>query len=140
MVKVKSAAAIAEAYNRAIGSVGPAYQAGIQGATGWQEGAIQAQGVYEEKMRDPSVLARRATSIAKVSNEEWKQKALQKGASRIGPGMEASKDKRTRNFEPYRSALEGVQLPPRTADAMTNVQNRVMPIVQALVDAKKRQG
>lgn len=140
MVKVKSASAIADAYNRAIGAVGPAYQAGIQAAVGWQEAAISAQSLYEDKMRDATVLARRATQLAKVSNEEWKQKALQKGASRIGPGMEASKDKRTRNFEPFRTALEGVQLPARTADPVTNVQNRVIPIVMALVDTKKRLG
>lgn len=140
MVKVKSAAQIAEAYNRAISAVGPAYQAGIQAANEWQGNSIAGQNLYEEKMRQQEVLARRATGIAKVSNEEWKSKSLQKGGARIGPGMEASKDKRTRNFEPYRQALESVQLPPRTADPMANVQNRVMPIVQKLVETKRAQG
>jgi hypothetical protein len=140
MVKVKSAAQIADAYNRAIGAVGPAYQAGINAADGWQASAVAGQGLYEEKMRQPETLARRATGIAKVSDSEWKSKALNKGAARIGPGMEASKEKRTRNFEPYRSALESVQLPARVSDPVANVQNRVVPIVQKLVETKRAQG
>lgn len=137
MVKVKSAAQIAEAYNRSIAGVGPSYQAGINAAQGWQQGALDAQSLYEEKMRQADVLARRAKGIGRVSDAEWKANALAKGAARIGPGMQAGANKRTQNFEPYRQALESVSLPARTADGVTNVQNRVIPIVQALMDKKK---
>lgn len=137
MVKIKSAAAISDAYNRSIAAVGPAYQAGINNAQPWQQGALNAQELYEQRMREADVLARRAKGIAKVSDAEWKSNALNKGASRIGPGMQAGANKRATNFEPYRQAIESVTLPARTADGVTNVQNRVIPIVQALMDKKK---
>ena len=137
MVKVKSAQQIAENYAKAIANVGPAYQQGINNAQGWQQGALEAQALYEARMREADVLARRAKGISKVSDSEWKTNALNKGASRIGPGMQAGANKRTQNFEPYRQAIEGVTLAARTADPATNVQNRVLPIVMALAEKKK---
>jgi hypothetical protein len=137
MVKVKSATVIDQNYQRSIVGVGPSYQQGINNATGWQQASLDGQALYEARMREAEVLARRAKGISKVSDGEWKANALQKGASRIGPGMQAGAAKRTQNFEPFRQALEAVNLPPRTADGVTNVQNRVIPIVQALMDKKK---
>jgi hypothetical protein len=137
MVKVKSASVIAQNYERSIAGVGPSYQQGVNNAQGWQQASIEGQSLYEARMREADVLARRAKGIAKVSDAEWKANALNKGAARIGPGMQAGAAKRTQNFEPYRQALESVTLPARTADGVTNVQNRVIPIVQALMDKKK---
>jgi len=75
--------------------------------------------------------------VSNVSNAEWQAAAANKGAARIGPGMQAGADKRTRNFEPFRTAIESVTLPDRTTDPIANVDARVKPIVQALVDTKK---
>lgn len=87
-------------------------------------------------MSNPAVLARREIGINKVSDAEWRNDAITKGAPVIQTRMVAAASKQAANFEPYRRALEAVTLPPRTGDPIQNVQNRVIPIVQALVNTK----
>lgn len=137
MVKMPSASEIDAKYKEAIGRVPASYKAGVQKTTGWQAAAIAGQDLYVAKMQDSSILARRERALANTSDEAWKAKAADLGASRIGPGMSANTDKRAKNYEPYRNALESVSLAQRTADPITNVDNRVKPIVAALVAKKK---
>ena len=137
MVKVKSAAEIDKNYRDAISRVPAKYKAGVERTTDWQEKAAAAEELWAAKIQEAAAEKRRQKGIARVSNEDWKRKAATLGAERIARGMSENADKRTKNFEPFRAALEGVSLPPRTADPLANVDNRVKPIVKALVDTKK---
>ena len=137
MVRVKSAEEIDRKFREAIPRVPTAYKTGVQGTRGWKEKAIEGQDLYEERMRDPAVLSRRRAGLEGVSEEEWKRNAADIGATRIGPGMLANAAKRKVKYEPYRTALESVELPPKTADPMANIDNRAKPIVAALVEKKK---
>ena len=139
MVKIKSQAEIAKKWEDAIGRVPAAYGDGVSGTTDWAEKASsdEAENLWKEKIDEAAAAKRRQKAVALVGNEEWKAAALAKGKVRIGAGMTASKTKRTTNFEPFRSAIEGVSLPARTADPMANVDARVKPIVSALVETKK---
>ncbi len=139
MVKIKSAGQIDANYKAAIGRVPGAYKQGVMATTDWQEkaGSNEAEELWKAKIAEAAAANRRQNAVNQVSNAEWQGRAANIGAARIGSGMSANADKRTRNFEPYRSAIEGVSLPPRTADPMANVDARVKPIVGALVDTKK---
>lgn len=139
MVKIKSSADIAKKWEAAIGRVPNAYKAGVTITTDWAEKASSeaAETLWKEKIDEAAAAKRRMKAVSLVSNEEWKSAATVKGAVRIGAGMTAAKAKRTSNFEPYRSAIEGVSLPPKTADPMANIDARVKPIVSALVETKK---
>ncbi len=139
MVKVKSSADIAKNWEDAIGRVPAAYKKGVSATNDWAEKASsdEAETLWKEKIDEAAAAKRRQKAVSAVSNEDWKRAASEKGAARIGAGMTAAKSKRTANFEPYRSALEGVQLPPRSADPMANIDARVKPIVAALVETKK---
>lgn len=139
MVKIKSAGQIDANYKAAIGRVPGAYKAGVMATTDWQEKAssAEAEDLWKEKIAEAAAANRRQKAVSAVSNADWQGKAANVGAARIGSGMSANADKRTRNFEPYRSAIEGVSLPARTADPMANVDARVKPIVSALVETKK---
>ncbi len=139
MVKIKSAQEIHANYTAAIGRVPGAYQAGIKRTTDWQERASssEAEELWKERLQEAMAANRRQRAVSQVSNQEWQSKAAEVGAARIGPGMRAGAEKRMRNFEPYRSAIEGVSLPPKTADPLANVDARVKPIVQTLVETKK---
>lgn len=139
MVKIPSVDEINARYKNAIGRVPDSYKKGVQQTTDWQEKAMAGQNLYEQKMSDRSVLARRGQKIAKVSNEDWKTRAADLGSSRIGPGMQANADKQRRNYAPFRETLAGLTLPDRTADPMTNIDNRSKAVVKALVDTKKGQ-
>ena len=137
MVNVPSQADRQRAYEQSIGAVPQKYQQGIQGTTGWKEAAIAGQGLYEEKMRDPEVLSKRARSLEKVNEADWKQRAATTGASRIAAGMTANASKQAANYEPIAQALRAVELPARSADPMANIDARVKPIVQAAVNASR---
>jgi len=139
MVKIKSSGQIDANYKAAIGRVPGAYKTGVMATSDWQEKASSeaAESLWNQKIAEAAAAKRRQKAVSAVSNSEWQGKAANVGAARIGQGMTANADKRTRNFEPYRSAIEGVSLPDRTADAMANVDARVKPIVSALVETKK---
>ena len=137
MVNVPSQADRQRAYEQSIGAVPGKYQAGIQATQGWKEAAIAGQSLYEEKMRDPEVLGKRARALEKTNEAEWKQRAATVGASRIASGMQANSAKQAANFEPIAQALRAVNLPARSADPMQNIDSRVKPIVQAAVNASR---
>jgi len=139
MVKIKSAGQIDANYKAAIGRVPGAYKTGVQATTDWQEKASSsaAEDLYAEKIQQAVAAKSRQRGVAGVSNAEWQNRAANVGSTRIGAGMTANAEKRTRKFEPYRAAIEGVSLPARSADPMANVDARVKPIVSALVETKK---
>lgn len=138
MVKIKSASEIDKKYKDSIGRVPAAYKDGVQRTTDWQEKAASenAESNYAAGVAEAAAAKRRQKAVSQVSNAEWQNKAANLGASRIGTGMSAGADKRTRNFEPYRAAIEGVTLPERTTDPIQNIE-RVKGVVQVLVDTKK---
>lgn len=135
-MRIKSAGDTTKAYLKSINDVPSAYVAGIDQVTDWQEKAIAGQGLYEEQMRNPDVLARRKVKLAGVSNEAWKSKAKGPGAARIASGMQAGAAKREANFAPFHAELASLELLARTSDPMQNVQNRVGGIAVRL-HAKK---
>jgi len=137
-MRVKSAKQITEKYETSIANVPAAYKMGVQATDDWKEKAISGQALYEEQMQNRAVLARRKKGLESVSNDEWKKGAVDKGATRIGAGMKAGSAKREARFEPYRKALEDMNLPARSADPMANIDNRVKPIAQKLHEIKNQ--
>ena len=139
MVKIKSAGQIDVAYKASIGTVPGKYKAGVQATTDWAEKAAssEAEDLWAAKVAEAASVKRRQKAVSQVSNSEWQGAAANKGSARIASGMTAGADKRMRKFEPFRTAIEGVSLPPKTADPMANVDARVKPIVSALVETKK---
>ncbi len=137
MVKVSSKADVDAAYAASIGTVPAKYKAGVQRTNDTIQKGVAAEGLYAQRTQEAISSGRRAKALASVSEQDWQNAAAGKGAARIGEGMNAGKEKRSRNFEPYRQAIADTTLPERTADPMTNVTNRVGGMVKALVDKKK---
>ena len=125
-------------YVASIAGVPASYGAGIQRTSDWKGKAIGGQPLYEEQMRNQEVLNRRVRGLEKVSDADWKNKSSTLGVQRIAAGMQAGSQKQVDNYEPIAEALRSVELPARVADPVTNINNRVVPIVMAAVNAKKR--
>lgn len=138
-MRVKSQSQVDAAYRAGIPKAAAKYKDGVAATNNWQEQAIKGESNYATKVSEAVANGTRAKALASVSNEEWKNAAINKGAARIGPGMEQGADKRSRNFEPYRTALEAKSLPARSTDAMTNIDNRLKATVQVMLDTKKAQ-
>jgi hypothetical protein len=130
-MKMPTQAQIQTRYTQAIPVVSERYKNGIADTTDWKAKAIDGQGLYVQKMQDSSVLARREAGLQKVTDADWKKNALDKGVSRIGPGMQAGAAKQASGYEPVRKALEGLTLTPRVADHRANIVNRVTAVVDA---------
>jgi hypothetical protein len=138
-MKVKSASQAQANYTSAAALVPARYEAGVSTAD-WQAKALDGQTLYVAKLQDPEVLARRAKNIGKVSDSDWRSNTITKGRGIIGARMTAAAPKQQANWAPYRSALEAVTLPPKTADPMSNLMNRAGAVVQAMVNTKKSVG
>jgi len=137
MVKVKPLKEVSERYKEAARFIPARYKRAIAEKPDWKTPALEGQKLYEEKMSDPEVLKRRAGAIEGVSNDEWVDRALTKGAPVIGKAIELSVEKHAKKWAPFREALEAVELPPKTADAMANIDNRLKAVVSALIEKKK---
>lgn len=134
MVKVKPLATIEKNYRDAAGTAASRYRDSIPTVT-WQAQAIAGQDLYVQKMSDPEILARRAREITEVSDVAFRNALLTKGAPVIASRMAAAAPAMAQGYAPIRSALEALTLPPRTGDAMQNIDSRLKPVVQTMINA-----
>ena len=74
----------------------------------------------------------RQKEIAKLSNEDWRAAAVNKGAPIIGDRIRGALDKWSSNWGPmYDSVASKVAaLPPKTTDWRANINNRLVPTVE----------
>ncbi|GAG23624.1 unnamed protein product [marine sediment metagenome] len=134
-ITMPSADRVDKAYKDAIGRVASRYEEGIKGAKDVKEKMIAGQKNYEEKMSDAAVLARRKEKLEAMPETAWRDGALEKGKTRIGPGMQAGAPKRKANYEVIRQKLDGLTIADKTTDADTNIDNRLKPVVKAMQEA-----
>ena len=139
MVKVKSEAEIKTNYEASTALVPQRYEAGVKVAS-WKDPSIAGQSLYEEQMRRQEILARREAGINKVSDETWRTQTINKGKNVIASRMKDASGQQVAGFRPYRSALEGLTLPPKTTDPMQNLINRAGAVVDVMVKTKAAQG
>lgn len=126
-MKVKPQSEIKKNYEQSTAIVTDRYKQGVKAAD-WKDAAKDGQDLYVQMMSNPTVLARREKGIDRVSDEEWRTNTIDKGAGVIAARMKNASTKQASRYEPYRTALEAMDLPAKTADPATNVANRVTPI------------
>jgi len=99
-----------------------------------------AEALYGEKVAAAVANKSRQKALSRVSESDVNAAMQATGAANYRSGTGRGADKQVRNVEPYLSALEGITLPARTSDPMTNVTGRVGLIAVTLSDLKKRLG
>ena len=74
----------------------------------------------------------RQKEIAKLSNEDWRAAAVNKGAPIIGDRIRGALDKWSSNWGPMydQVAARVAALPARTTDWRANINNRLVPTVE----------
>lgn len=138
MVKVKPESEIKKNYEDSTALVPARFEAGVRSAT-WKNEALAGQDLYVSQMTRAEILARRSAGIDKVSDEQWRRAAIDKGKNVIGQRMKAASQKQVEGFRPYREALSALELPPRTSDPMANLMNRAGAVVETMVKVKEAQ-
>ncbi len=138
MVDTKSVEATVSNYRDGIGKAPARYKAGVEKNTNQNENAIASQGLYEARIQESIANKARVRGLQKSSTAAWKQAAATKGASRIGPGMQAALPKFQSGISEVLSTIQNTTIAERTADPMANIDGRVKPIAQALYDMKRK--
>lgn len=137
MVRTKGAAATLQNWKSAQGRVPQAYKDGIARANNWQSKAMEGADNYAAGVNEAISEGRREKGISRVSDGEWKNAASTKGAARIASGMAAAEGKFNTGMSRNLATIEGVSIPARTQNGMENIDNRLKPIAQALMDQKR---
>ncbi len=139
-MKVKNISDAKENYKDSASIVQKRYERGISDAD-WatNAGSSESEELYQQKLRESFTRNARQNGIRKVGNDEWKKRAMEKGAPNIAPGMRNSVDKWQKNTQPYFDELASLNLEPKVADVEQNVMNRVLPIAKALHARKLRE-
>ena len=137
-IKVKSLSEAQSNYAQSGSIAATRYKQGVANAD-WKSAAEseQAEQNYAEGVQEAIAKKRRQKMIQNVSNAEWQERAKNKGGNAIGSAIQQSGQKWAKGFAPYREVLEGMDLPAKTRDANTNIDNRLKPIVNKMVEKKK---
>jgi len=109
------------------------YEAGVRKAD-WQTPAAsdQAEKNYADAVSKAVAEKRRQKGVKKISNTDWQEAAVRKGAPIIGDRIRGALDKWAAEWGPiYDSVVSKVAaLPPKTVDWRANINNRLVPVVE----------
>ena len=134
MAKAKTLDQTVENLRSVAGLIGARYTVGINNAS-WQQAAAsdQAEANYGTGVQRAIADGSRRSGIMKVSDAEWRQQSIAKGAAVIGARITDSLNKYRQNFAPILAAMTSVSenLPPRTTSATQNVTTRLLPVIAA---------
>jgi hypothetical protein len=135
-IRIKPLAQIQANYEQSGTRAATNYRAGVERNSDWHERATsdEAEQLFAARMQEAIASQRRQGKLReKTSQAEWKSRAMDKGASAIGPAIAKSGAKMADGYAPVRQALEGVTLADKTADWRQNLQN-----VEKVIEAMKR--
>lgn len=108
------------------------YEAGVRAADWFGPASSpQAEANYGAAVSKAVAGKLRQKGIQKISNEDWKTAAVNKGAPIIGERIRASLDKQAARWGPmYDAVVSKINtLPPKTTDWKNNINTRLVPVV-----------
>jgi len=131
-IVMPSADEIANAYGASGGKAQTEYVKGIDANTDAMDRAKSdmAESNYASGVATAAANRTRQKALADVSQEEWKKAAKDK-ASRLSSGIAGAKEKQRKGYAPIRDALSGLELPDKTTDPYSNVDNILKKVISA---------
>jgi len=121
-------------FSAAVSYIPSRYSAGVQKAD-WLTPAKSdaAERNFADGVGKAVANKTRQRKISAMSNDDWKNAAVTKGAPIIGTRIQQALDKWAANFAPVYSKVQSTvsALPPSTTDYMQNINARLIPTVKA---------
>src|SRR5487761_2635023 len=121
-------------FTNAIGYIPARYVAGVQKAN-WLDPAKSdaAERNFADGVNKAIAAKTRQKKIAALSNDDWKNAAINKGQNIIGERIRNSMDKWSANWNPMYQKVQTTvaSLAPSSTDFMANINNRLVPTVKA---------
>jgi len=137
VIRMPSAESIDKAYREAIPRVPAKYLERVKMVPNFKERAIEGEEAFKAAMEKVIAEERRKKGLELMAPDAWLKGVEKKGAKRIGDGMKIGAPKRKARYEPYRAALDGLELPDKTPDWEANIDNILKKVVKTLVEKKK---
>ena len=107
----------------------------------WEEPAssAQAESNYSAGVAEAIAEGRRVSGIHEAGDTKYRKGCAEKGAGVIGTRITAALSTYRSEFAPILGAMNAASdaAPPRTRDPMTNIDQRLKPVVAAAIAAKK---
>ena len=131
---MKTAEEAKQNFQAAITYIPARYAAGVQKAD-WLNPAKSdaAERNFADGVGKAVAAKTRQRKIAAMSNDDWKNAAVNKGQNIIGERIRQSLDKWSANWSPLYAKVQTsvAALPPSTTDFMANINARLIPTVKA---------
>jgi hypothetical protein len=126
-IVTKSLSATVDKWGKNTSTAGPYYTSGVESPKRpCIESAKAAEPLYVQGVQDGISRGAFGKGLAKVSESDWKEAAVSKGASRYPAGCRAAAPKFTKAMGPVLSHMQGITLPPPgTRGSPANIQRAV---------------
>ena len=138
MAAIKSIEQIASKWAEVTPQRAPQYAAGVQDPLkDWAKETAAANGAWKEGVTSAIAADSFKKGVERAGTAKWQRGAVEKGASRFGPGVQLAQGDYAAAFAPFRDAIARTTLPPRFArrDPRNLLRNKA--IVDALIAVKK---
>lgn len=123
---------IRERLRAATATIGERYRKGVE-ASKWRDPTLAKKQNFYTAMQQVIANDLYGKGVEKTPDETWKTGATTKGAPILGQRLAAALPKWEAAWGPKYEAVKRTaqSLPPSTPDYMTNIQQRLVPIVEA---------
>lgn len=135
-MRVKPMASISAKWTANAQAAGQAYKDGVTASTDWAAATAASANNWQVGVSQAAADGRFEKGVNAAGNSTWQNGAINKGASRYGPGVSLAKDKFTAGFTKYAAALTALQLPARFPKGDPQNVQRVQSVVTTLRNVK----
>lgn len=136
-VAIKSASEIAEKWARVTPQRTADYEQGVQNpGKDWEAETKAAESRFAAGIQAAVADKRFGKGVAAAGTSKWKEKTLQKGVQRWGPGVQVAQEDMEAGFAPYQGVIAGLTLPQKYPKGDPRNIQRVAAIAKALHDKK----
>lgn len=137
MPPIKPLETISSKWTRVSGQSAQSYEEGIKNPRAdWKTQTAAANNNFKASMQAALSNDSFNKGVNRSSTANWQTNALQKGTVRWPDGIRLATDNYAKGFEPYRSTIAALQLPPRGPKGSPGNIARVAKIAEALHNKK----
>lgn len=136
-MKVKDAASVTSKWSQRAQAAGQAYTDGVKNPRNdWATATAGASDNWGQGVQAAVSDGRFSKGVQAAGTQAWASGAVNKGATRYGPGVAASTNKFQTGVSKFLQVLQGVTLPPRGPKGSPQNLQRTAAVATALRTAK----
>lgn len=132
-IRVKDAGTLATKYAARATAAATDYRTGVEQAGGdWEAATANSESAYEQGVQEAVGRKAFAKGVRAAGAGHYVKRAVELGATRYGPGVNAGKDRWAANTAPALQVIAGLTLPPRGPRRSPQNQARSAAVATAL--------